>query len=108
MSFAAVKVFPVPVAPRRTWCFRPPSTPSDRAAIAVGWSPVGSYGALTLRSGIGSILATFLTGAVRHIRAGHRSHRTQPNGLYRYPGPLHRIAVAAPATRNPHTSDGDC
>jgi hypothetical protein len=42
MTFAAVKVFPVPVAPRSTWCFMPRAIPSVSSAIAVGWSPVGS------------------------------------------------------------------
>ncbi len=36
ISFAAVKVFPVPVAPSSTWCFRPASMPSTSEAIAVG------------------------------------------------------------------------
>ena len=39
--FAIVKVLPVPVAPKRTWNFLPSLIPSDKALIAVGWSPVG-------------------------------------------------------------------
>src|SRR5690606_4970475 len=46
-----VKVFPVPVAPRRTWCFSPRRRPSTSSWIALGWSPRGSN-SLTRRKGV--------------------------------------------------------
>jgi hypothetical protein len=36
-----VKVFPVPVAPKRTWAGTPAFKLSVNRAIAAGWSPVG-------------------------------------------------------------------
>src|SRR5262245_45450664 len=51
MTFAAARVLPVPVAPSRTWWFRPLRTPSVRRSIAWGWSPVGSNGATKRKSG---------------------------------------------------------
>lgn len=38
------KVFPDPVTPNKVWKGTPLFMPSDRAAIASGWSPVGLNG----------------------------------------------------------------
>src|SRR5699024_885868 len=47
MSQAVVADLPVPVAPRRTMSCSPAVTRRARSAIAVGWSPAGSYSATT-------------------------------------------------------------
>src|SRR4051794_37556085 len=52
MTWDREKVLPLPVTPSRTWSFNPFSRPSDSAAMALGWSPVGSKGATSLKSGI--------------------------------------------------------
>src|SRR5258707_15471769 len=51
MTDAIVNVFPVPVAPSRTWWLRPFWTPSIRRSMARGWSPVGWKGASRRKSG---------------------------------------------------------
>ncbi|EFR86726.1 conserved hypothetical protein, partial [Listeria marthii FSL S4-120] len=38
-----VKVFPVPVAPSKVWCFKPFLNPATNCSIALGWSPCGLY-----------------------------------------------------------------
>ncbi len=52
MTLASVEVLPVPVAPSRTWWLSPLPRPSIRPSIALGWSPVGSKGATSLKSGM--------------------------------------------------------
>ncbi len=42
MIQAIVAVLPVPVAPSSVWYRSPARRPSDRVAIACGWSPVGT------------------------------------------------------------------
>ena len=42
MTFAIVKVLPLPVTPNRVWQRSPRSTPSTSCAMACGWSPVGA------------------------------------------------------------------
>ena len=41
ITFAMVKVLPLPVTPSRVWQRSPRSTPSTSVLIACGWSPVG-------------------------------------------------------------------
>lgn len=43
MTFAMVKVFPLPVTPRSVWCRLPAERERVRFAIARPWSPRGSY-----------------------------------------------------------------
>ena len=47
----------MPVAPSRTWWRRPRARPSSRRSIACGWSPVGSNGATSSKSGMACSLA---------------------------------------------------
>src|SRR6476659_2571003 len=63
ITFAAVYVLPVPVAPRSTWFRSPSRTPPTSASMATGWSPVGSYGAWTRRSGMARRFLRRLDGA---------------------------------------------
>ena len=56
MTDARLNVLPVPVAPSRTWWCSPVLSPSTSRAIAAGWSPVGSKGATSFRSGTAPIL----------------------------------------------------
>jgi hypothetical protein len=42
MTFAIVKVLPLPVTPSKVWQRSPRSTPSTSWAMACGWSPVGA------------------------------------------------------------------
>ena len=41
MTLAIVKVLPLPVTPRSTWCFFPARRLSTSFRIASGWSPFG-------------------------------------------------------------------
>jgi hypothetical protein len=43
ITFAMVKVLPVPVAPSSTWSRSPALRFSTSSGIAVRWSPIGSY-----------------------------------------------------------------
>src|ERR1051326_1415439 len=47
MTWAIVKVLPVPVAPRRQTAGRPSRRPAARRAMAAGWSPGGLKGGTT-------------------------------------------------------------
>src|SRR5262249_20553752 len=44
MTWAAVKVLPVPVAPSSTWQGRPSRKPDTILSMACGWSPAGWNG----------------------------------------------------------------
>ncbi len=50
MRLAMVKVLPLPVTPRRVCSRMPFSRPVSNLLIAVGWSPVGWYLLLSLKS----------------------------------------------------------
>ena len=41
ITFAMVKVLPLPVTPSRVWQRSPRSTPFTSVSMACGWSPVG-------------------------------------------------------------------
>ena len=72
----------MPVTPSRTWWLRPFSRPSASDSIAAGWSPVGSNGATSLKSGIVSSLPQSRTNrtGVLLIRPGRLGSGTRPNG----------------------------
>ena len=57
---AIVKVFPVPVAPSKTWFFSPLFKPSTNSTIALGWSPAGLKSDTTLKSFF-SIVNSFIS-----------------------------------------------
>ena len=42
MAEAMLKVLPLPVTPRRTWCLSPRARPAVSSSMAAGWSPLGS------------------------------------------------------------------
>ena len=48
MTWAIVKVLPEPVTPSSTWSRSCACTPSTSSAMAVGWSPLGSYSDFSL------------------------------------------------------------
>ena len=50
MVFAIVNVLPEPVTPNNTWALSPAKTPSVNCLIASGWSPVGLYFDVILKS----------------------------------------------------------
>src|SRR4051812_38905961 len=52
MTWLIENVFPLPVTPSRTWSLRPFARPSLSDSIALGWSPVGSNGATSLKTGM--------------------------------------------------------
>src|SRR3989344_6311826 len=52
MTFAIVKVFPLPVTPKSVWCRRPLSNPCSSFLIACGWSPAGWNGRCNLKLAI--------------------------------------------------------
>ena len=50
ITCAAVKVLPEPVTPSSTWSRSCLFTPSTSSAMAVGWSPLGSYSDTSLKA----------------------------------------------------------
>src|SRR4051812_16595803 len=70
MTFAAVKVFPEPVTPRRVCCRSPFSMPPISPSIAFGWSPAGAYSLLILKVAI-PLLYRLRYENTKKIRAGH-------------------------------------
>ena len=50
MVFAIVNVLPEPVTPNKTWAVSPAKMPSVNCFIASGWSPVGLYFDVILKS----------------------------------------------------------
>ena len=50
MTCAAVKVLPEPVTPSSTWSRSSALMPSTSSAMAVGWSPLGSYSDTSLKA----------------------------------------------------------
>ena len=55
MTLAIVNVLPVPVAPSSVWWRSPRARPSASVSIACGWSPVGSNGATSSKSGMAPV-----------------------------------------------------
>jgi uncharacterized protein (TIGR02996 family) len=58
ITFAIVKVLPLPVTPSRVWCASPRRSPSVNSPIARGWSPCGSYSLMILKSDMPEALHT--------------------------------------------------
>ena len=57
MTCAAVKVLPEPVTPSSTWLRSCALTPATSSAMAVGWSPLGSYSDTSLKAMPPSLLS---------------------------------------------------
>ena len=54
-----VKVLPEPVTPSSTWSRSAPSTPRTSSAMAVGWSPLGSYSDTTFSRRVSGLAGCF-------------------------------------------------
>src|SRR6266576_4332590 len=72
MTFAIVIVFPDPVTPSRVWNRSPRSSPFVSSAIALGWSPAGSKGALRSNAALAILYVALQTLPARDL--GHTLH----------------------------------
>src|SRR3989344_5420223 len=67
MTLAIVKVFPLPVTPKSTWCLLPDLRPLTNFFIASGWSPVGLNLEESLNMCYALIMISFLEGTIEHL-----------------------------------------